>query len=202
MRQAVCLTCQVLLGLGVYAQEAGINFEEDNFKCSADASFVSRCVSGWQEHCRREYSHAPGLQAQLCDTHLDRNYVRIRTLLAPSDILGQWEWDRRRRDYDIGWVRAQFPKFTKTGAKYLPFGTAMLSTGTLSRVGIVIIPRTQAVSLALWPVRWSMAALALWPARWSMAGAWRPPNLWSLLIVFWRDNSRLLVERAHLAIAR
>ena len=55
----------------------------------------------------------------LCDTHLDRNYVKIRTLVPPTDILKQWEWDRARRDYDIGWVRSAFPKFSKNGFKYL-----------------------------------------------------------------------------------
>jgi hypothetical protein len=43
-------------------------------------------------------------------------------MVPPADILGQWKWDKARRDYDIGWVRTQFPKFSKTGAQYFKFG--------------------------------------------------------------------------------
>ena len=77
----------------------------------------------WQEDCRRVYSHEPRLKQQLCETHLDRNYVKIRTLLPAENILENWKYDRHRRDYDVGWVRKEFPKFTKKGAAYLQFGT-------------------------------------------------------------------------------
>lgn len=124
------------------------SFNEENYKCSAEEGFVAKvrerlaidsapreenrslkqilfpkCVPKWQEDCRRIYSHAPELQHQLCETHLDRNYVKIRTLLPDTDILTNWKWDRNRRDYDVGWVRKEFPKFTRKGAVYLPFGT-------------------------------------------------------------------------------
>jgi hypothetical protein len=94
-------------------------FHEDNYDTDADPSFLKKCVPQWQEECRKTYAHNKELQTQLCETHLDRNYVKIRTLIPPEDILKQWKWDRQRRDYDIGWVRSTFPTFSPTGAKYL-----------------------------------------------------------------------------------
>jgi hypothetical protein len=99
------------------------SYREENFYCSADAGFVQRCVPLWQDDCRRLHADDADLMAQLCETHLDRNYVRIRTMISSHDILKQWHWDRDRRDYDIGWMRAEFPKFTSTGALHLPSGT-------------------------------------------------------------------------------
>jgi len=95
------------------------SFHEENFVCDADDGFVNRCVPKWQEECRNSYAHNPELQTQLCETHLNRNYVKIRTLVGPQDILQQWKWDKARRDYDVGFFRSHFPKFTPTGVSHL-----------------------------------------------------------------------------------
>jgi hypothetical protein len=100
------------------------NYHEENFKANSDVAFLNKCLPEWQDECRRTYSHNKDLQKQLCETHLNRNYVKIRTLVPQKDILDQWKWDKARRDYDVGWVRSQFPKFSEKGAKYFKYGEA------------------------------------------------------------------------------
>jgi hypothetical protein len=97
-------------------------FKEENFLCDAEEGFIQKCVPKWQQECRRTYAHNKALQGKLCETHLDRNYVKIRTMIPQKTILEQWQWDKARRDYDVGWVRHEFPKFSKTGGHYLKFG--------------------------------------------------------------------------------
>eukprot|EP00928_Gymnodinium_smaydae_P004758 TRINITY_DN11623_c1_g1_i1.p1 TRINITY_DN11623_c1_g1~~TRINITY_DN11623_c1_g1_i1.p1 ORF type:complete len:440 (-),score=57.93 TRINITY_DN11623_c1_g1_i1:55-1374(-) len=91
------------------------SFEEENYACSAEPGFVDKCVPAWQEECRNVYAKSAELKHRLCETHLDRNYVRIRTLIPPADILEQWTWDKRRRDFDEGLFRRRLPHFTETG---------------------------------------------------------------------------------------
>lgn len=91
-------------------------FVEDNFRATASPKYSRRCASAWQADCRRAYADADAsLRHRLCETELDRQYVRIRTLVPPSSILKNWEWERRRRDYDLAYVRARLPTFTPTG---------------------------------------------------------------------------------------
>ena len=77
-------------------------FQEANFVTQAEPDFVTKCVPDWQEECRSVYAHNTKLQHELCETHLDRNYIKIRTLVPETTILDQWAWDKERRDYDIG----------------------------------------------------------------------------------------------------
>jgi hypothetical protein len=120
------VVCWASLALSQGHQKFDVNFQgkyaEDNFQADSDSGFLQKCLPEWQEECRRTYAHNNELQAQLCETHLERNYVKIRTLIPQSDILDQWKWDKKRRDYDIGWVRKNFPKFSKTGAQYFKYG--------------------------------------------------------------------------------
>lgn len=112
------LTWLPILPAGLLADKPTFtDFVEDNYACSADAGFVSKCVSEWQEECRETYHNNTEMQEQLCESHLDRNYVRIRTLIPPDDILDQWKWDKKRRDFDEGFFRSHLPKYTETGAK-------------------------------------------------------------------------------------
>ena len=123
--RAVTLWCYLLCCLvnitTAAAAPSGLakSFHEENFLCDADDGFVNRCVPKWQEECRNSYAHNPELQTQLCETHLNRNYVKIRTLVGEQDILQQWKWDKARRDYDVGFFRSHFPKFTPTGVSHL-----------------------------------------------------------------------------------
>ena len=64
-------------------------YKEDNFQCKAEPAFVTKCTENWQQECRITYMHNEDLRAQLCETHLDRNYVKIRTFIPPTQILDQ-----------------------------------------------------------------------------------------------------------------
>lgn len=94
------------------------NFREENYQCSAAPQFVSKCVPKWQEQCRLTYSNSPAdVRERLCEHELNRNYVKIRTLIPQEDIVDQWKWDRRRRDFDVGYFSTRLPHFTPTGFK-------------------------------------------------------------------------------------
>lgn len=113
----LALACGDALLLRPTQTTATVAYNEENYQCTADPAFLSKCVPKWQESCRREYNHSEHMRTKLCETSLSRNYVRIRTLVPPSDILDQWKWEFERRQFDDGFFRSQVPKFTDTGFK-------------------------------------------------------------------------------------
>jgi len=96
---------------------ARLAYSDTNYQCMADPEFEDKCVPKWQESCRREYNRSEHMRRKLCEGELSRNYVKIRTLVPPSDILDQWKWEFERRQFDDGFFRSQVPKFTDTGFK-------------------------------------------------------------------------------------
>lgn len=99
------------------AESIPSTFSEDGYSVVAPSSFMSRCVPEWQAECRRTYGHKALLQQKLCETHLDRNYVKIRTMFPQHDILRRWAQYKPWVDFDRGWFAANLPRFTKTGFK-------------------------------------------------------------------------------------
>eukprot|EP00927_Polykrikos_kofoidii_P077837 TRINITY_DN74745_c0_g1_i1.p1 TRINITY_DN74745_c0_g1~~TRINITY_DN74745_c0_g1_i1.p1 ORF type:complete len:385 (+),score=43.30 TRINITY_DN74745_c0_g1_i1:129-1283(+) len=108
-----CLGCDAVRLLT--ADNDSLVYKEGNYISMADAEFADRCLTAWQEDCRKAYSHDIELRGRLCETQLDRDNVKVRTLVPQEDILDQWRWEKRRRDYDVGKFRASLPKFTSTG---------------------------------------------------------------------------------------
>jgi hypothetical protein len=113
-----------------------VAWSDESYQCKADLAFEFKCIWKWQESCRREYNRSEEMRRKLCEKDLTRNYVKIRTLVPPSDIHDRWKWELARREFDLGFFRSQVPKFTDTGFKLVRL-PEHLHEGMLARYNAV-----------------------------------------------------------------
>lgn len=109
----------VLLTSGVPSEEVASAwiFIDTKYHSTASAGYIGKCLPAWQDECRRNYGHDLEMRQQLCESHLERNYVKIRMQVPVEDIMDRWAKFKDWHDFDIGFYKAHAPQYTTHGFK-------------------------------------------------------------------------------------